>query len=122
MITSRTPTPGTSMSPTTRAMMSPTEAAASSVIGQAITPRSASARRLARMRALAVISHQRLATRDHSVASVAALSKRTACSNSSRVSSLRAKNVAASMARPTKNAGSTTAVFIAVPAKEPSSN
>ena len=110
------------MSPTTRAMMSPTEAAANSVIGQAITPRRASARRLARMRALAVISHQRLPTRGSSVASVAATNSAMACRNAARVSSPRAKCVAASMARPRRTAGSTTAVFITMPAKEPSSN
>ena len=74
------------------------------------------------MRALAVISHQRLPTRGSSVASVAAMNNRMACTNAACGSSPRAESVAASMARPRKTAGSTTAVFIAMPATEPSSN
>ena len=56
---SRTPTPSTSTSPIMRAITSPAGVLSSRAIGQAMTPRQASARILARMRALAVISHQR---------------------------------------------------------------
>ena len=70
MVNSRTPTPSTSTSPIMRAITSPAGVLSSRAIGQAMTPRHASARILARIRAFAVISHQRLAMRGTSVSSV----------------------------------------------------
>ena len=72
MVNSRTPTPRTSTSPTIRAIRSPTGVRCTSAIGHASTPRNASARTFARIRALAVMSHQRFAMRGSSVSSVPA--------------------------------------------------
>ena len=78
IVNSRTPTPSTSTSPTMRAIRSPTGIRCTSAIGHASTPRKASARTFARIRALAVMSHQRLAMRGTSVSKVPPMKARAA--------------------------------------------
>ena len=72
------PVPTTSTSPTTRAITSPTEVVCSRCAGQASTPRSASARRLARSRFLQTPRQARLTIRGSSVARVPATSNSAA--------------------------------------------
>ena len=116
------PTPQTSTSPTMRAIRSPMADSCTRAMGQASTPRSRSARRLALMRPLAVIRNQRLKTRGISVARVPAMNKSASPLTALAATSPREKASAVSMACPSRMAGSTTAVFITMPASEPSSS
>jgi len=61
IVNSRTPTPSTSTSPTIRAISSPSGVRCRSAMGQDSTPRNASARTFARIRALAVLMEQAVA-------------------------------------------------------------
>ena len=119
MVNSRRPTPSTSTSPVMRAICSPMDVLCRSASGRDSAPRRASARRLARMRVLAVISHQRLSTRGPSVSSVPAISSRAASVTSSRVAAPRSSASTLSIALPSRMAGRITAVFITMPASEP---
>jgi hypothetical protein len=77
-MTSPTPVPSTSTSPITRAITSPTDVRCSSSAGQPSTPRSASARTSARIRARATPSQYRLPIRGTSVAAVPSTSSAAA--------------------------------------------
>ena len=122
IVNSRRPTPSTSTSPTMRAICSPMEVLCRSASGRDSAPRRASARRLARMRTLAVISHQRFNTRGPSVSSVPAISSNAASVTSSSVAVPRSSASALSSALPSKRAGRITAVFITMPASEPTTS
>ena len=122
IVSSRTPTPSTSTSPTMRAIRSPSGVRCRSAMGQASTPRKASARTLARMRAFAVMSHHRLPIRGTSVRSVPPRSASAAQPTSAAPACPRSKASARSIARPSRIAGSTTAVFMTMPAAEPSTS
>ena len=80
-MTSPTPSARTSTSPITRAITSPTDMRCSRSIGQASTPRSASARTVARIRVRATPSHHRLPIRGTSVAAVASTNATAALPN-----------------------------------------
>src|SRR2546426_3938892 len=122
MVNSRTPTPSTSTSPTILAMRSPIDVRCRSAIGQARTPRKASARTFARILALAVISHQRFPMRGTSVSNVPPTKASAAQPTSAAVASPRARDSARSIARPSRIAGRTTAVFMMMPATDPSTS
>ena len=119
MVVSRTPTPTTSTSPTLRAISSPTGVACTRAMGQERTPRTASARRSARMRAFAVMRNHRFSMRGPSVANVPARKRSADHPTRAAVASPREKAMAESIAAPSRSGGSTAAVFIAMPAREP---
>lgn len=119
MVNSRTPTPRTSTSPMIRAITSPVGVRSIRAIGQEMTPRSASLRIFARIRALAVASHHRLPIRGPSLSSVPPAKANTAQPTAPEATSPRSKASAVSIARPSRMAGSTTAMFIKIPAREP---
>ena len=102
-----------------RAMTSPVWVLFSRSIGQAMTPRNASPRRLAQMWALAVMSHRRFNIRGPSVARVPPARASAAQPTAPGPTSPRSNARAPSMARPSSMAGSTTAVFMMIPMAEP---
>ena len=74
------------------------------------------------MRAFAVMSHQRLAARGTSVSSVPPTKARAAQPTALAPTAPRSNASAASIAWPSRIAGSTTAVFMTIPAREPSTS
>jgi len=91
-------------------------------IGQPSTPRNASALTFARILALAIMSHHRLAMRGTSVSRVPPMKATAAHDTSAAVAVPRSQASARSIARPSRIAGRTTAVFMMMPATDPSTS